>query len=74
MELKAEDVRIDYFRTTDQSDFLNQIPKGVRVKHKPTGIVLEETSGRSQYQNRANCLDNLKSLLESLPTQQDLFN
>ena len=71
--LKAEDIQIDCFRTESQSSFINQMPRGVRLKHKPTGIILEETSGRSQYQNRYRCFQKLLNILEDLPTQQELF-
>ena len=71
--LKAEDIQIEYFITESQPAFLNQTPRGVRLKHKPTGIILEETSGRSQYQNRSSCIKKLLKILEGLPTQQELF-
>ena len=42
---------------------VNKVETGVRVKHLPTGIVVENTETRSQLDNRQNALRILKSHL-----------
>ncbi len=42
---------------------VNKVETGVRVKHIPTGIVVENTETRSQLDNRQNALRILKSHL-----------
>ena len=42
---------------------VNQVETGVRVKHIPSGIVVENTETRSQLDNRQNALRILKSRL-----------
>ena len=38
--LKPDDLLIDYYLTKDQRGHLSQMPRGCRVLHKPTGIVI----------------------------------
>jgi len=45
---------------------VNKVETGVRVKHIPTGIVVENTESRSQHDNRQNALRILKSHLYEL--------
>ena len=42
---------------------MNKVETGVRVRHIPTGIMVENTETRSQQDNRQNALRNLKSRL-----------
>lgn len=59
IDIKPEDIRIDCFKTKDQSNWLNQVPKGVRVTYIPTGVYFESSSERSQYKNRSKAFDQL---------------
>lgn len=45
---------------------VNKVETGVRVRHIPTGIVVENTETRSQFDNRQNALRILKSHLYEL--------
>jgi peptide chain release factor 2 len=45
---------------------VNKVETGVRVRHIPTGIVVENTETRSQFNNRQNALRILKSHLYEL--------
>ncbi len=45
---------------------VNKVETGVRVRHIPTGIVVENTESRSQHQNKENALRILKSQLYEL--------
>ena len=45
---------------------VNKVETGVRLRHKPTGIVIENTETRSQLKNRENAMRLLKSQLYEL--------
>ena len=49
---------------------VNKVETGVRVRHIPTGIVVENTETRSQLDNRQNALRILKSHLYELELQK----
>jgi len=44
----------------------NKTESGVRLTHRPTGIVVVATERRSQHQNRAAALERLRAKLERL--------
>lgn len=45
---------------------VNKVETGVRVRHKPTGIIVENTETRSQLNNKENAMRILKSHLYEL--------
>ena len=65
-EIKPDNLLIDYYLTKDQRGHLSQSPKGCRVLHKPTGIVVKCQQERSQLQNRENAMQILASKLLAL--------
>jgi protein subunit release factor B len=44
----------------------NKTASGVRLAHRPTGVVVTATERRSQLQNRGAALERLRTRLESL--------
>lgn len=49
---------------------VNKVETGVRLKHKPSGLVIENTESRSQLQNKDNAIKLLKSQLYALEVQK----
>ena len=43
----------------------NKTESGVRLTHRPTGIVVTARESRSQHRNRARALDRLRAALEA---------
>lgn len=44
---------------------VNKVESGVRIRHIPTGIILECTEERSQYQNKQRAIRRLRAVLEA---------
>ena len=44
----------------------NTTESGVRLRHRPSGVVAESRSERSQHLNKKNCLENLRRKIERL--------
>lgn len=72
-EINMDDIRVDTFCSSGPGgQSVNTTKSAVRLTHEPTGTVVQCQDGKSQHENKASALKNLRSRLYDAALQEKL--
>jgi protein subunit release factor B len=64
IEIRDEDLKVEFYRGSGPGgQHRNVTESGVRIRHLPTGIVVQASERRSQAQNRELAMERLREAL-----------
>ncbi len=71
MEIKEADIRVEFYRGSGPGgQHRNVTDSAVRIRHLPTGIVVQASERRSQSQNRELAMERLRKALARLEKKE----
>jgi protein subunit release factor A len=66
MPFRDDEIDIEFFKSRGPGGQKKNVTESsVRVRHKPTGMVVVATDSRSQHRNKANALEELERRLKA---------